>query len=199
MEVKIGVQHAQRELVVETATSAEDVEKQVADAVSPTASWRSPTPRAAGRRARRQDRLRRDRHRRRPAPSASAARPASRSTAMVGTILWALIGGRRSSASWASPSPPATATSRCGPPSCAASAASSSATGSTSTSSASGRVTARPRTGGATSGRSRWPRSWSSPRPPSRPAPAQPPDVPALAHVARREAELGHPLRRAAR
>jgi hypothetical protein len=33
MEVKIGVQHATRELVVETNASVEDVEKQVADAV----------------------------------------------------------------------------------------------------------------------------------------------------------------------
>ena len=34
MEVKIGIQHAPRELVVDTADSAEDVEKLVADAVS---------------------------------------------------------------------------------------------------------------------------------------------------------------------
>jgi len=33
MEVKIGVQHASRELVVETNASVDDVEKQVADAV----------------------------------------------------------------------------------------------------------------------------------------------------------------------
>ena len=33
MEVKIGVQHASRELVVETNATLEDVEKQVADAV----------------------------------------------------------------------------------------------------------------------------------------------------------------------
>lgn len=33
MEVKIGVQYAQRELVVETAESAESIEKLVADAV----------------------------------------------------------------------------------------------------------------------------------------------------------------------
>ena len=34
MEVKIGVQHAQRELVVETDETIENVEKLVADAVS---------------------------------------------------------------------------------------------------------------------------------------------------------------------
>ena len=33
MEVKIGVQHASRELVVETNATVEDVEKRVADAV----------------------------------------------------------------------------------------------------------------------------------------------------------------------
>lgn len=33
MEVKIGVQHAQRELVVEVNTSAEDIEKQLSDAL----------------------------------------------------------------------------------------------------------------------------------------------------------------------
>ena len=34
MEIKIGVQHAQRELVVESNGSAEDIEKQVADALA---------------------------------------------------------------------------------------------------------------------------------------------------------------------
>ena len=34
MEVKIGVQHAQRELVVETDTSAEEVEARLAEAIS---------------------------------------------------------------------------------------------------------------------------------------------------------------------
>lgn len=34
MEVKIGVQHAPRELVVDTTDSAEDVERLVAEAVS---------------------------------------------------------------------------------------------------------------------------------------------------------------------
>ncbi len=34
MEVKIGVQHAPRELVIETDASAEDIEKQVAEAVA---------------------------------------------------------------------------------------------------------------------------------------------------------------------
>ena len=34
MEVKIGVQHAQRELVVETDESAENVEKLVGDAIT---------------------------------------------------------------------------------------------------------------------------------------------------------------------
>jgi hypothetical protein len=34
VEVKIGVQHAARELVVETGESAESVEKQIADALS---------------------------------------------------------------------------------------------------------------------------------------------------------------------
>jgi hypothetical protein len=34
MEVKIGVQHAQRELVIETADTAEEVEARLAEAVS---------------------------------------------------------------------------------------------------------------------------------------------------------------------
>ncbi len=34
MEIKIGIQHSPRELVVETGDSADDVEKAVADAVS---------------------------------------------------------------------------------------------------------------------------------------------------------------------
>ena len=34
MEVKIGVQHAQRELVVESNASADEVQKQVADALA---------------------------------------------------------------------------------------------------------------------------------------------------------------------
>ncbi len=34
MEIKIGVQHAQRELVVESNASADDVQKQVADALA---------------------------------------------------------------------------------------------------------------------------------------------------------------------
>jgi uncharacterized protein DUF3107 len=34
VEVKIGVQHAQRELVVETGETAETIEKMVADAVA---------------------------------------------------------------------------------------------------------------------------------------------------------------------
>jgi hypothetical protein len=34
MEIKIGVQHAQRELVVESNASAEEVQKQVADALA---------------------------------------------------------------------------------------------------------------------------------------------------------------------
>lgn len=34
MEVKIGVQHSPRELVVDTTTTAEDVERLLADAVS---------------------------------------------------------------------------------------------------------------------------------------------------------------------
>jgi len=34
MEIKIGIQHAPRELVVESADSAEDIEKAVAAAVS---------------------------------------------------------------------------------------------------------------------------------------------------------------------
>ncbi|WP_139978238.1 DUF3107 domain-containing protein [Nocardioides litoris] len=34
MEVKIGVQHSPRELVVDTGDSAEDVEKRIAEAVS---------------------------------------------------------------------------------------------------------------------------------------------------------------------
>lgn len=34
MEIKIGVQHAQRELVVETDATLEDVEKQVAEALA---------------------------------------------------------------------------------------------------------------------------------------------------------------------
>ena len=34
MEIKIGVQHAQRELVVESSASADDVQKQVADALA---------------------------------------------------------------------------------------------------------------------------------------------------------------------
>ena len=34
MEIKIGVQHAQRELVVETDASLEDVERQVTEALS---------------------------------------------------------------------------------------------------------------------------------------------------------------------
>jgi hypothetical protein len=33
MEVKIGVQHAPREVVLETSESVDDIEKQVADAV----------------------------------------------------------------------------------------------------------------------------------------------------------------------
>ncbi|MDF9815477.1 DUF3107 domain-containing protein [Streptomyces sp. SPB162] len=38
MEVKIGVQHAPREISIESAQSAEEVEKAVADAVSGTSS-----------------------------------------------------------------------------------------------------------------------------------------------------------------
>lgn len=34
VEVKIGIQHAQRELVVDTTESAETIEKQVADALA---------------------------------------------------------------------------------------------------------------------------------------------------------------------
>lgn len=34
MEIKIGVQHAQRELVVESNASADEVQKQVADALA---------------------------------------------------------------------------------------------------------------------------------------------------------------------
>ena len=39
MEVKIGVQYASRELVVETDESAEAVEKLVADALTGDGSW----------------------------------------------------------------------------------------------------------------------------------------------------------------
>ncbi|MCZ4120092.1 DUF3107 domain-containing protein [Streptomyces sp. H39-S7] len=38
MEVKIGVQHAPREISIESAQSAEEVEKAVADAVSGTST-----------------------------------------------------------------------------------------------------------------------------------------------------------------
>lgn len=38
MEVKIGVQHAPREISIESAQSAEEVEKAVTDAVSGTSS-----------------------------------------------------------------------------------------------------------------------------------------------------------------
>ena len=38
MEVKIGVLHAARELVVDTNTSAEEVETRLAEAISGTAS-----------------------------------------------------------------------------------------------------------------------------------------------------------------
>ena len=49
MEVKIGVQNAPRELVVETDERAEDVEKPVAEAVAgERRARRSPTARAAG-------------------------------------------------------------------------------------------------------------------------------------------------------
>ena len=34
MEVKIGVQHAQRELVLDTDTTAEDIESRIADALA---------------------------------------------------------------------------------------------------------------------------------------------------------------------
>lgn len=34
MEIKIGIQHAQRELLVESASTPEDVEKQIASALS---------------------------------------------------------------------------------------------------------------------------------------------------------------------
>lgn len=34
MEIKIGVQHSSRELVVESAATPEDIEKQVADALA---------------------------------------------------------------------------------------------------------------------------------------------------------------------
>ena len=49
MEVKIGVQHAARELVVETDETAEAIEKLVAEAVAGERRARPrPTPRAAG-------------------------------------------------------------------------------------------------------------------------------------------------------
>ena len=66
VEVKIGVQHAARELVVDTDESADDVEKQVADAVADDgvlALDRHQGPQ--GHRPGRQARLRRDRRRRR--------------------------------------------------------------------------------------------------------------------------------------
>lgn len=40
MEVKIGVQHAPRELVVETDASPEDIEAQLAEAVSSSSLFR---------------------------------------------------------------------------------------------------------------------------------------------------------------
>ena len=66
MEVKIGVQHAPRELVVETDASPEDIEAQLAEAVSASSLFvlhRHPRPPHRG--PRRQDRVRRDRRRRR--------------------------------------------------------------------------------------------------------------------------------------
>ena len=64
MEVKIGVQHATRELVVETDISPEDVEAQVTDARQLRAvCCADRRPRAAASSWPRQDRLCRDRHR----------------------------------------------------------------------------------------------------------------------------------------
>ena len=70
VEVKIGVQHAARELVVETDESAENVEKLVAEAVAPRACSPSPTARAAGSSC--------------PPPSSPTSRSAAASPATVG-------------------------------------------------------------------------------------------------------------------
>ena len=59
MEVKIGVQHAQRELVVETDETIENVEKLVADAVSSDGLLT-----LTDQKGRRTDHVRRDRRRR---------------------------------------------------------------------------------------------------------------------------------------
>ena len=66
MEVKIGVQHAPREVVLETNESVADIEKQVADAVKNSGTLAIDDVRGPqDPRPRRQDRLRRDRRRRR--------------------------------------------------------------------------------------------------------------------------------------
>ena len=78
MEVKIGVQHAPRELVVETADTAEDVEAALAEAVAGDGTFALTD--TAGRRVivpGAQHRLPRDRRRRHGDRSASAAEPAS--------------------------------------------------------------------------------------------------------------------------
>ena len=90
MEVKIGVQHAPRELVLDTDETAEDVEKQVAEAVAGERRPRAHRQQGPRVIVPAEDRLRRDRRRRRgQSASAADARQERGRRHGLWTILWA--------------------------------------------------------------------------------------------------------------
>ena len=86
MEVKIGVQYAPRELVLESAQSPAEIEQIVTDAFAKERGHALPDRREgpADHRSGRQGRLRRDRGGRRPARSGSPSADSRRPVAVAG-------------------------------------------------------------------------------------------------------------------